>query len=87
MIAVQPDTAAAAPSYRAPLNVGGYHVTFAYETPEYKCFRVEEGDALVGYLRIVWTGREVFTPHDRFRERRDEIHDAVGEAVASRCFA
>ncbi|HEU0298860.1 MAG TPA: hypothetical protein VFR37_05380 [Longimicrobium sp.] len=79
--------AAAEPSYKLPLEIGPYRVTYHYETTEYKCFHVAEGGVLVGFLRVVWTGREVFTPHQRVSARREEIHGAISEAVASRCFA
>jgi hypothetical protein len=85
MTAFQP-TYAPISNGQEPLDVGGFQVSFDYETTEYKCFRVCEGGDLTGYLRIVWTGREVFTPHERFLHRRGEIHEAVGEAVATRCF-
>ena len=86
--ALQDDALAAeaAPQYTEPLDVAGFHVTFVYETSEYKCFRVYEDGLVVGLLRVVWTAREVFTPHERAIARRDEIHNAVGEAVAARCF-
>jgi len=86
---LQDDALAAeqAPQYSESLHVAGFYVTFVYETSEYKCFRVYENGLVVGLLRVVWTGREVFTPHERAIARRDEIHDAVGGAVAARCFA